>query len=154
MKDMEQSDVAEWFRRVLEATDARQTAIEQAYLHLRNAGLLSKVTLLKYQCVRGCQLVTVFRLDETTLAAVRDYKYSPGMNLQQSVESARQSKTLDGNRHWPAHVYDVAELAMWGREAGMSVNCRHIMTTLMAQEVMEAVEGISPGRPGKPTRLG
>ena len=47
------------------------------------------------------------------------------------MESARARNTLDGERHWPGHTYDVDELAESGPDVGFDVICRHITATVM-----------------------
>lgn len=148
-------DTSAWFAE-LERLHDRQAAIDAAYISLRDAGLLPKVTLHKYMCRRGCPIATVFRVAHLTLCVVRDYKFSPGLNREVSVPSARRKNTLDGERHWPGHVYDVEELDRFSAgasRAGMGMNCRHHRGTVLAQDVLATVAGVSPGRPGPPTRL-
>lgn len=146
-------DLSAWFAAIVAAHDERSDAIQDAYQQLRDTGLLSRVTVHRYMCQRGCQIATVFRTGGSTLCAVRDYKYSPGLNKSQSVESARMKNTLDGDRHWPAHVYDVDELAEWGENTGMSVACRHYRGVLNGARVLADSRDAKPGHPGKPTRL-
>ena len=130
-----------------------QMAIDELHRHLSERGLLSRVTLHKYMCKRGCQLATVFAAGGFVLCAVRDYKLSPGLNAQESVPEARATKTLDGDRHWPSHVYDVNQLARFGEVAGMHLNCRHRHGNVSAEATLAAVDGVIPGKPGAPTRL-
>lgn len=153
MNEEQAGAFAEMWRSVMEAQESHKARIEHVHITLRNAGLLSRVALHRYMCKRGCQLATVFRFEGMTLAAVRDYKYSPGLNAERSVASARERNTLDGNRHWPAHVYDVGDLATWGESAGFDVACGHHRSTLAAREVLASVDDVTPGKPRKPTRL-
>lgn len=146
-------DTTAWFEALLKSAEDRTSALESAHRQARDGGFLAKLTLHKYQCLRGCQLATVFRAGGATLCAVRDYKYSPGLNLAQSVPEARAKNTIDGDRHWPAHVYDVDEIAEWGEGTGMSVNCRHYRGLLEGTRVLNDVASATPGHPGKPTRL-
>ena len=150
---MNVKSIDDWFAALLRGHDDRVDAIQTAYQQLRDAGLLSKVELHRYMCTRGCQLAIVFRAAGTNLCAVRDYKYSPGLNASQSVASARIKNTLDGERHWPSHVYDVDSLAEWGEGTGMSVVCRHYRGVLSGARVLADIGGVLPGRGGKPTRL-
>ncbi len=149
----ESTSVADLFAELLKRTEERADAMESLYRALADQGLLSKVTLHRYQCKRGCQIATVFRAGSTTLCAVRDYKYSRGLNAAQSVASARAKNTLDGDRWWPSHVYDVEEIADWGPETGMQVACRHYRGLLAGGAVLDDVRGVTPGKPNKPTRL-
>lgn len=147
-------EVGDMLARLLHESDSRSEAIELLHRGLVERGLLSKVTLHRYQCKRGCPpLAIVFRAGSHTLCAASDYRYSPGMNQAKSVEAARAKNTLDGDRWWPSHVYDVDELATWGADAGMSIACRHHTSTLLAQDVLKTVHTVTPGRPAKPTLL-
>lgn len=151
-----QDEFAAWFDQVLKATDDRAEALRAAHEMLRTSGLLSKVTLHKYMCAKGCQIATVFRASGLLLCAVRDYKLSPGLNVRETAPRARETKTLDGQRHWPGHVYDVEQLHRFragGQRAAMRLTCRHCRTVLFTDDVLAVVEGVEPGRPGKPTRL-
>ena len=147
------SKLSEWFQALLAAANAdrdHSEVIHDAYQQLENAGLISKVTVHRYLCHRcGKPCATVIRLGDKTIARTRDYKFSPGLNIERSVEAARAGRTLDGNRHWPGHTYDVDELAKWG--LGFDVNCRHKSANVRAVEVLEITRGVAPGHPGKPT---
>lgn len=131
-------------------------ARDALHTHLKETGCLAKVTLHKYMCKRGCQIATVFRAGGVILCAVRDYKFSPGLNERVSVPAARERNTLDGNKHWPGHIYDVEHVERFSigeQKAGMDMNCRHRRGTVFARDVLAAVEGVTPGKPGAPTRL-
>lgn len=152
----EQEQVANWFTAVVAAHDDRAQGLNDAYFQLDKLGLLSKVTLHRYQCNRRnpCQVARVVQIGPTVLCAVRDYKYSPGMNRAKSVPEARRKRTLNGDNWWPGHVYDVNELATWGDAAGLDMVCRHFHRTIFASDILTAIEGAKPGHPNKPTRLG
>lgn len=147
---MNAPDLSEWFDDLLTRTGNRREAMEQAYIELRNSGLLSKVTLHRYMCPRNCQVAVVFRVGEATLCAVRDYKQSPGLNERLSNPTARRDKTLDGHRHWPAVVYDVEAMVGFG---GMFVACRHYRGPLLAERVLEEVAAVQSGKPRRPSRV-
>lgn len=148
------ADMAAFFAKLISESNSRTEAQERAYQHLMNTGLLSRVTLHRYICRRGCKVATVFAGLGTTLCAVTDYKYSPGMNRAQSVPSARAKNTLDGDRWWPSHVYDVEDLAAFGDDAGISFNCRHVRMHRAASQILADCKGAQPGRQNKPTILG
>ncbi len=148
------SAITEWWRRLTDDADHRDTAIHDAYQALDNAGVVSKVTVHRYLCrSRGCVLGTVVRIGGETIARTRDNKLSPGANQARSVESARRKNTLDGDRHWPGHTFDVPALATCGPRAGMDMSCRHTLATVLAVDVLAVTDGVTPGRPGKPTLL-
>lgn len=149
------------FLHLLEKSEDRQNAVDKIYYALRDTpGRLSKVTVHKYLCRRGCPIATVFVLGGETFCAVRDYKYSPGMNAAKSVESARLKNTIDKDRHRPSHVYDLAQFAVehggvttWLDGAGVTMDCRHSSATVLVGDIMRTIEGVKPGHPRKPTRL-
>ena len=146
------NDLSEWWRQLRATADDDAQAIHDAYQRLENAGLISKVTVHRYLCHRcGKPCATVIRLGDNTIARTRDNKFSRGLNTERSVESARARKTLDGERHWPGHTYDVDALAEWG--AGFDANCRHMTATVMARDVLAMTRDVTPGHPGKPTLL-
>ncbi|BBZ60134.1 hypothetical protein [Mycolicibacterium monacense] len=148
------ADLGRWFTDLLQAAEDRAQAVHDAYQHLENAEVVSKVTVHRYLCRKcGKPRATVIRLGDRTLARTHDYKFSPGMNADRSVPSARARNTLDGDRHWPGHTYDVDELAEWGPDAGFDVNCRHVTATVFARDVLAITSGVTPGHPGKPTLL-
>ncbi|RCL89394.1 MAG: hypothetical protein DBW62_04485 [Microbacterium sp.] len=150
---MDERSVAELFATLLAQTASKSDADARMYAALDNQGLLSRVTTHRYICRRGCPIATVYKVGAAVMLAVRDYKYSPGLNEAQSVESARAKNTLDGNRHWPAHVYDMTDLAEWGDDAGASIVCRHYRGVLTGKRVLEDSRDVAPGHPNKPTRL-
>jgi len=139
---------------LLAAEAARISDREALYIKLRDAGLIAKVTVLRFLCrQRSCVIGTVFTLGDTVYCHVRDYKFSPGMNAAESSESGRRNNTLDGDHHWPAHVYDVNELAAFDSTAGFHINCRHAHKMVNARELLQLVEGVQPGHPIKPVRV-
>lgn len=148
-------DLSNWMARLLAAHDDRTAAIQTAYSQLESANLLAKVTLHRYQCSspKACQIARVIQIGDLVLCSVRDYKYSPGMNIARSVPAARAKNTLDGDSHWPGHVHDVSALAEWGAAAGISMVCRHYHGTILAVDMLETARQARPGHPGKPTRL-
>jgi hypothetical protein len=153
MSDTDKID--QLFTAIFAASDNRQEGITRAFDALKSReGWLAKVTMVTYRCARGCQVATVFRAGGATLCSVRGYKFTPAMNARMSVAEARKTNTVDGHRVWPPHVYDVNELAGWGAEAGMSVNCAHFIGTLNASEVLATVESVLPGKAIKPVVLG
>lgn len=136
---------------LIEHNHDRQEAIDAQYLILREGDQLNRYVLHRFMCAKGCQVATMFRYAGLTLCAVRDYKLSPGKNTAESVAEARRKNTLDGARHWPAHVYDVGELVKF--DAGMTMVCRHVSVTVNAGEALSIAETSRPGRPGKPSVL-
>lgn len=148
------SEIDKWFRDVAAAAADRDQAIHDAYQHLENTDLVSKVAVHRYLCQRnGCVLATVIRVGDCVIARTRDNKLSPGANLDRTVESARIKNTLDGDRHWPGHTFDVGSLAEWGPVAGMDASCRHGLRTILAVDVLAAVDGVQAGHPKAPTLL-
>jgi hypothetical protein len=146
--------LVEWFARLVQAHEDQSAAIHDAYQQLENAGLTNRVVVHRYLCRKGgCKLATVVRIGGRVLARTRDYKYGPGMNLERSVPAARERNTLDGDRHWPGHTFDVTDLARWGDSAGMDMNCRHGMRTVLAVDVLATVGDTRPGHPGAPSRI-
>lgn len=148
------TSLEEWFSDLLQRSDDRSAALTDAHTQLRNAGNLSKVTVQEYHCPRRCVVATVFVVGGSTLCAVRDYKLSPGLNETQSVEAARKKNTLDGDRHWPGHVFDLEALADWPDNSGIGMNCRHHRGLIHAREILHRVEGVRPGHKIKPHVLG
>lgn len=150
---MTEPDLREWLRSLFASTTDRAAAMQTAWQQLEAAGLLSKVTVHQYLCGKCGPLVRVIRLADSTIAYVKDYKLSPGMNDAESVPLARQRNTLDGKRWWPGCVYDVDELAACGPDAGFTAACRHLVTTVLAADVVARTRLVAPGHPGAPTRL-
>lgn len=146
--------IDEWFRDLLDRTEEHAAALDAAHTHLKNSGMLSKVVVQEYHCKRRCVVATVFVVGGSTLCAVRDYKLSPGLNERQSVEAARKRNTLDGDRHWPAHVFELEALADWPQEAGIGMNCRHYRGTIHARDILHRVAGVRPGFKIAPYVLG
>ena len=132
----------------------RKVALDRVYQALENAHLVSKVTLHRYVCTRGCgPRATVIRAGDLTLIRTEDYKFSSGYNDAHSVETARAKRTLDGRRHWPKQTVDVRDLAGWGGAAQIQVPCRHRIALVDPVELLSAVADVVPGRPGAPTQL-
>lgn len=151
----EDEATAAWWRAVQADADDRVAALHDAYQQLENNGWISKVKVHGYLCARrGCVLATVLRIDGVTIVRIRDYKLPKATNIARSVESARRKNTLNGNDHWPGHTFDVTELATWGPDAGMDMNCRCRNRRLIkAVDILAICEGVRPGHPGPPTRF-
>lgn len=141
---------AEFMAAVVRASRDHDQAIHDAYQRLENADLIRRVKVHEYRCRRGCTLARVVNVGGTVIARARDYKFSPGLNREKSVPEARRKNTLDGERWWPGHTYDVAQLT----PGGFQVACRHVPgVTVNAEELLRLVAEVEPGRPGKPTLL-
>ncbi len=153
MNDVDTKEALEFFANLLRSSEDRQSSIDRTYFGLRDLGLLSKVIVHRYQCKRGCQIAQAYSHGGRVFLSVRDYKYSRGMNEASSVPRAREKNTLDGDRHWPAHVYDMTQLAEWGDDAGAQAICRHYKGLLTGSRVLRDADGVLPGRGGKPTTL-
>ena len=139
---------------LVRVSEDRGAAVHTAYQQYENAGVLSKVTVHRYVCRRGCGvLMTVIKLGEYILARTRDVKYSPGMNEKRSVPAAREARALDRNKHWPGHTFEIKQMESLGAGFGFEASCRHGLHTLLAADVLATVEGVVPGHPGKPTLL-
>ena len=147
------ADLGNWWQALRAASADEAEAIHNAYQQIENAGLIPKVTVHRYLCGRCGPLATVIRLGDKTIARTVDYKYSRGLNLRRSAAAARERNTLDGERHWPGHTYDVDALADWGPQVGFAVNCPHIRATVRAVDILNITRGVVPGHPGKPTML-
>jgi len=151
---MNAGNVADWWQALLTSHDDRVAAIDDAYQQVVNAGLLNRVVVRRYICrKRGCVLAVVVRLGDDILIRTRDYKLSPGMNLDKSAESARRKNTLDGDNHWPGHTFDVRAHGGGGASARVDMICRHGLRTVSAADILEAVDGVQPGHPKAPLRI-
>lgn len=149
----EHEDINTWWLRLTERAEDRELSIDTRYQALENAGLINRVVVHRFMCPRGCVVGTVIRVGGQIITRTRDYKLSPGLNESRSVEAARKNNTLDGERHWPGHTFDVVSMGKWGPDAGMDMCCRHIVRTVRAADILTTVDGVQPGRPSKPTRF-
>jgi hypothetical protein len=139
---------------LLRATSAHSDAVKAAYDKLESEGRVSKVVVHRFLCKRrSCTLATVIKTNRLVIARTRDYKLVAGVNAKRSVSAARREKTIDGDRHWPGHTFDVSDLATSGPLVGIPMNCRHIQKVLLATDIMLVVDGVEPGRPSAPTLL-
>lgn len=147
-------ELAEWLSAALAEADDRAAALDEAFQRLENAKVLNRVVVHRYVCrAGGCQLAVVIRVGDEVLVRTRDVKYGKSKNLERSVESARRKRTLDGDRHWPGHTFDVRDLAKSGMER-FEVNCRcKVRPPIDPREVLRVVANVRPGKPGPPTLL-
>lgn len=150
----EPGDLAAWFRGIEEASTDRDGATHDAYQRLENADLVRRVVVHRYQCHKCFKVLgTVVSVGDRIICRTTPYKFSPGLNEARSVAAAREKNTLDGERFWPGHTFDVTWLAEWGPDMGIGMNCRHVTHTVKAVDILERVKGVKPGHPGKPTIL-
>ena len=146
------TDISEWWRDLMAATSDHDEAIRDAYQQLENAGLINRVVLRRYICKnRGCVLATIIGIDGLTIARTNDYKLAPRTNLDRSVEVAREKNTLDGNRWWPGHTFDVRYLD--APEWSIDMNCRHGLRSIQTEDILTAVAEVIPGHPAAPIRI-
>lgn len=125
-----------------------------AYKALKVTGTLPGVTLQRYQCKqRGCTLAVVFRLPAGIVAYTPPYRLSPGLTVRDTSESGRATNSLDGANHWPAHGYDLADMAAWEGVAAVPIQCAHKRDNLDPRGMLAAVEKVTPGKPTRPTML-
>lgn len=146
------SDLDE-FLAVLAAHDDRQQGIEAVYQQLDNAGLINRVVVHRFICQRrGCKLGTVIRVHGLLILRTEPYKLAPRTNLEKSVEAARRSKTLDGDRYWPGHTVDV-DYHNFDEQMSFTMNCRCRERSVRVVDIISAVGDARPGHPGAPSRL-
>lgn len=146
--------LGQWWQQLNARLQGRDEALHHAWQSFENAGVLNHVVVHRYLCRHhGHPLATVIRVSGVTVVRTRDYKFSPGLNAERSVEMARVKNTLDGERHWPGLTLDVTNLAEWGPQAGVDMNCRHALRTVLAQDILAACADARPGHPGKPSRI-
>lgn len=146
-------DVSKWLNELFSGAD-HDDAVQILWQRIADLGLVSKLTVHRYICAKCGPIVTVIRLGHNTFASTRDYKQSVGMSRATSVRAAREKHTLDGDRHWPGHIYDVDQLARDHLARGNFIAaCRHVHTTLLAADVLAQSLMVKPGHPGAPTRL-
>lgn len=144
-----------------------KTDPEGVWQRLENVGVLNRLRVHQYLCPAGCKLATVIRIRDVVLMRTRAYRMRPRTNLQRSVHAARVQNTLNGEDYWPGHTFNVGWLLGVKDEPGslewaevvhgdtirMDINCRHHLRSIAAIEVLRAVEGVTPGKPRKPTIL-
>lgn len=151
----ESEDMAAFFAALFRQTHDRQAALEAMFTAVVAKGYLSRVVLHRYRCRPPCNKViaTVIGVGGLVLVRTRDYKMSPGLNAATSTQTARERNTLDGERHWPGHVFDVHAIADWDEVgAGITAQC-HARATLNGARILRDIEGKRPGHPGAPTFL-
>lgn len=141
-------DALEAFSAILAAAESRDEGLQEVHRTLKESGRLGLYLQRRYVCAECGVLCRVFRYAGVTFAATAPYKLGHRKNLAESVPEARQSNTLDGERHWPGHVYDVHQLAEWGDEAGATVTCRHINMMLTGSRILADIAGVRPGKQG------
>ena len=146
-------DLDAFARALMDALDGADD-VGEVFQRLDNAGVLNRVKVGTYLCeLRGCKLAVVIDVGGRILARTRDHKKSAGLNEATTAEAARRSRTLDGEKHWPGHAYDVTDLAEWDGGALVPMPCRHRQRDIDPREVLAYVEGARPGHPIKPRRV-
>ena len=154
------SDQEDLLRDLFERARADDDAAADVWQTLENAEALNHFKVHEYRCHAGCTLAKVVAHRGVVLLRTEPYKLRPQTNLRQSVPRARERNTLDGDHHWPGHVYRVRHLAgrdpgevVFGDEAHIPLNCKHRLRTVAALTVLELVAAVTPGHPGAPTIL-
>ncbi|MCU1614701.1 MAG: hypothetical protein JWO98_2241 [Frankiales bacterium] len=108
-----------------------------------------KVAVVEYFCkARSCSLLTVFRSPEGLFVALPRYRNSPERNAATSVEAARVTRTVDGDRRWKPRVGPLEEFAQADLPTlGLDLNCDHYSGMRPGPELLSDVR---QGRPGNP----
>jgi hypothetical protein len=145
-------ELSDFFAALFASASDRDTAAHEGFQQLENAGVINKVIVGRYICGQGnCLLVKVIRVGDHTLARTKDHKVARGLNKEISVPAARRKNTLDGDRHWPGHTFDVDFLAGFGESAGLGAGCRHKpRRVISAADVLAKTRDVKPGYPGAP----
>lgn len=82
---------------------------------------LRKEAVLVYHCRRGCALLLVFTIDGRRFAYKRGVKLSEELNLQTTVQAAREKGTRDGNRRWRPYAFPMSLAGGW-----LLAECTHV----------------------------
>ncbi len=116
---------------------------------------LRRSLLVEYRCGNrsGCLLLHVWRGDSgRTNFYVPSYKMSRRRNAKESVESARRTNTLDGDRIWRPRAGTLDDLAEWGNEIGIGLECDHLLpVTRTPAEILADAAKATRGRPHRRT---
>jgi hypothetical protein len=146
------SDAYDGLGRALEALKADATLVRAAYETMPR-DWLRKTLLVEYRCSnrRGCLLLHVWRGEGQRLFFyVPSYKNSPERNARESVESARQKNTLDGDRIWKPKAGSLEALPEWGSAIGIGLQCDHLLP--VTRTPTQLIEDAGRATPGQPTR--
>lgn len=147
------TSVDDWFLGLVAGSGDRAAATADALQSLDNAGVLAKVVVHRYVCPRCGPVAVVVKIGGRTLARTRDYTQSRGRNAATTDPAARRMRTLDGERHWPGHVFDLDRMAGWGDALSVPIRCRHHDISLSPADILAVVAEVKPGHPGPPTLL-
>ena len=112
------------------------------------ATALKRVLLLDYRCPQGCLLLHVWQSPHGRLFYLRRYQLSRGKNTAETAEAAREHRTEDGDRKWPARGGNFDDLLDFTRadpDVGLLLNCRHVRRLITAEQAAADMSN-TPGR--------
>lgn len=121
---------------------------------LAAAGALKAVLLLDYRCPKGCLLLHVWQTPAGRKFYLPRYQLSAAKADAETAASAREYRTEDGDRKWPARGGNLDELLDFFKHAnpnGLMVSCHHTRRAVSAAEIAELLDGARPGRPTRRT---
>ncbi len=106
-----------------------------------------RVKLADFRCkVRGCSLLVAWQASGVRLVRLPNYKLSRVRNDADTVPSAREKRTTDGDRHWQARVMVLDELVGWPGVV-FDLKCDHVDAVVSVSDLLAACAGVTPGAP-------
>jgi len=112
------------------------------------AKALRRVLLLDYRCPQGCLLLHVWQSPDGRMFYLPRHQLSTSKNTAETHELARQHRTEDGDRKWPARGGNFDDLLDFTRadpDVGLLLNCRHLRRSVTVARV-DADTSNTPGR--------
>lgn len=136
----------------------RQVADEHKRLdgtRIGKATALSKVLLLDYRCPKTCLLLHVWQSPSGRLFYLPGYQLSRPKADAETAMAAREYRTTDGDRSWPARGGNLDDLLHMfertGTPIGLQLTCRHVRRVITAADLVDLLDGSRPGRPTRRT---
>lgn len=104
--------------------------------------------LAEYRCPRHrCSLLVAWQASGVRLVRLPPYKLSKRRNETETVPSAREKRTTDGDRHWVARVLLLDELGEFGDTVALDLHCDHVSGHIKAADLLGEITGVTPGEP-------
>ena len=112
---------------------------EALYIALTHKNRATQHRRLTYRCTsHKCLLLDVIDAGPLGIIVHRPrYKYSDTVNQKQSSDAGRKANTIDGNRRWKAHTFNIAQSGLAASlidtdDIGdMSLSCDHVLNHML-----------------------
>jgi len=134
------------FNRLRDEQHAMETRERNIVSRYESAGRsrIKRAALVEYLCrdARGCLLLHCWQAPDGRFLYQPPFHFSPERNLAESTAIARTTRTLDGDRHWPSHGWNLDDL-----DGQLKLQCDYVHLVWNVSDVLADADDSTAGHP-------